>query len=160
MDLGQIELGMGRHDLVGRPPQVLVLQHDVQHPHPGAPDDGAPPADPLFDEVFDPVRDQEVVAGEWPDGASPERLAQIEAAIDFLSNMIADTAAHEFGHSLGLAQPFVPDDAYHNAIPQEGCLMDAGGDRPLEERARYGGNPGARFCTENLWYLQDILPMD
>lgn len=121
---------------------------------------GAPPADPLFDQIFDPLRDLEVVAGEWPDGAAPARLAEIEAALDFLSNMIADTSAHEFGHSLGLAQPFVPDEAYHNAIPQEGCLMDSGRDRPLVERARYEDNLGARFCQENLWYLQDILPME
>ena len=121
---------------------------------------GAPPSNPIFDNIFDHVRDNEVVAGEYPNGASPERVAQIEAAISFLTSMIADTAAHEFGHSLGLAQPFVPDGAYHNAVPQEGCLMDSGGDRPLEERARLGGASGARFCQENLWYLTDILPMD
>lgn len=119
---------------------------------------GAPPADARFDAIFDPVRADEVVAGEWPSGAPPERLAQIEAAIDFLANMIADTTAHEFGHSLGLAQPFGGPRDFHNAIPGEGCLMDAGGDRPLEERARIEGNPGARFCQEELWYLQDILP--
>jgi hypothetical protein len=126
----------------------------------GARPNGAPPADPLFDEVMDPVRNHEVVAGEWPNGASEDRRAEIEAAIHFIASMIADTAAHEFGHSLGLAQPFVPNDAYHNAIPQEGCLMDAGQDRPLAERARHDGNLGARFCQENLWYLQDILPME
>ncbi len=126
----------------------------------GARPRGSPPSHPSFDVIFDPVRDNEVVAGEWPNGASPERLAEIEAAISFISNMIADTAAHEFGHSLGLAQPFVPNEAYHNAIPQEGCLMDAGRDRPLEERSRIEGNLGSRFCQENLWYLQDILPME
>lgn len=121
---------------------------------------GAPPVDPAFDLVFDPVRDNEVVAGEYPDGADSGRIEEIEAAIFFLASMVADTAAHEFGHSLGLAQPFILDGAYHNAVPQTGCLMDSGADRPLVERARLEGNEGARFCQENLWYLLDILPMD
>jgi len=120
----------------------------------------SPPPDPLFDEIFDPVRDHEVVAGEYPDGASPERLAQIEEAIRVLSNIVADTAAHEFGHSLGLAQPFGGPDEWHNTFPIEGCLMDSGQDRPLEERGRFGENLGSRFCGENLWYLQEILPAE
>ncbi len=43
---------------------------------------------------------------------------------------------------------------------REGCLMDAGQDRPFEERTRIEGNLGARFCGENLWYLQDLLPVE
>lgn len=121
---------------------------------------GSPDVDPAFDWVFDPVRDVTVARGEYPDGAPAERLAEIEEAISALANVIADIAAHEFGHSLGLAQPFVPDGAYHNAVPQEGCLMDEAADRPFEERARLHGSPGARFCAENLWYLRDVLPMD
>lgn len=120
----------------------------------------APPETPLFDEIFDCVREEEVVAGEFPDGSDQVRRDQIERAVAALTSMIADTAAHEFGHSLGLAQPSIPDGAYHNAVPQDGCLMDSGRNRPLEERARIDGNPGARFCQENLWYLQDILPME
>jgi hypothetical protein len=131
-----------------------------EHPPSGERPQGAPPAVRVFDDIFDPVRDQEVVAGEYPNGAASSRIAQIEAAISFLSNMVADTSAHEFGHSLGLAQPFVPNEAYHNAIPQTGCLMDTGAERPLEERARLNGNEGARFCQENLWYLLDILPLE
>lgn len=121
---------------------------------------GAPPSNPRFDEVFDEVRENEVVAGEYPSGSEPVRREQIESAVSALSNMIADTAAHEFGHSLGLAQPTIYDGAYHNAVPQDGCLMDSGRNRPLEERAMLDGNQGARFCQENLWYLQDILPME
>jgi len=37
--------------------------------------------------------------------------------------------------------------------------MDSGYDRPFPERARIEGNRGARFCGENLMYLQDILPL-
>jgi len=120
----------------------------------------SPSADPRFDIIFDTLRDNEVVAGEYPHGSDGIRLAQIEAGIWFLSNMIADTAAHEFGHSLGLANPYDPDGRFHNQPSGEGCLMDAGGDRPLEERALLDGNEGARFCTEALWYLLDILPMN
>jgi hypothetical protein len=121
---------------------------------------GAPPVDDRFDEIFDPLRQEEVVAGEYPDGEEVERVEAIERGISFLVNMVADTAAHEFGHSLGLAQPYIPDGAYHNAFPSEGCLMDSGRDRPLEERAGLDGNAGARFCKENLWYLREILPVE
>jgi hypothetical protein len=130
------------------------------HPPFGDRPSGAPPPHPRFDQIFDPVREDEVVAGEYPSGASPERTAEIEAAIAALANLISDTSAHEFGHSLGLAQPYVPEGAFHSAVPGEGCLMDAGGDRPFEERAMIDGNPGARFCQEDLWYLLDILPMN
>jgi hypothetical protein len=119
-----------------------------------------PPPDPRFDQVFDPLREQEVVAGEWPDGSPPARLAAIELGLHVLSSMIADTAAHEFGHSLGLAQPYGPRDRYHNAAPAPGCLMDSGRERPFEERARLDGNEGARFCGESLVYLLDILPAE
>lgn len=120
----------------------------------------SPPADARFDLAFDPVRDSEVVAGEYPDGASPERIAQIEAAVSMLSNIISDTAAHEFGHCLGLAQPFGGPDEFHNTFPIEGCLMDAGQDRPFEERTVIEDNMGSRFCGENLWYLQELLPCE
>lgn len=120
----------------------------------------SPPANPRFDVIFDALRDNEVVAGEYPHGTDGVRLAEIEAGIWFLSNMIADTAAHEFGHSLGLANPYEPSGRYHNRPPASGCLMDAGGDRPIEERALLDGNPGARFCQAALWYLLDILPME
>ncbi len=63
-----------------------------------------------------------------------------------------------FGHSLGLAQPFGSRNAFHNTTPIDGCLMDSGQNRPLEERGLLGDNPGTRYCGENLEYLQDILP--
>jgi len=120
----------------------------------------APTPEPLFDTVFDPVRDREVVAGEYPAGADADRVAAIETAIHALSSLIADTAAHEFGHTLGLANPGLPDGPVHSLVDGEGCLMDAGDDRPFDERARLGGNPGARICDEDLAYLLHILPRD
>lgn len=118
----------------------------------------APEPDPRFDEIFDPLREREVIAGEYPGTAEGERLEQIETAIHFLSSVIADTGAHEFAHSLGLAQPHGPADALHNDSPGDRCLMDEGVDRPIEERGRLDSNPGARFCDENLTYLLEILP--
>ncbi len=131
-----------------------------EHPPFSSRPPAAPPSDPVFDDTFDPVRDHEVVAGEWPDGATPERIAEIELAIHFLSSMVADTAAHEFGHSLGLAEPYGGPTEFHNAIPRDHCLMDSGRNRPLDERARLGGNEGASFCDNNLFYLRDVLPVD
>ena len=120
----------------------------------------APAPDPRFDQVFDPLRQDEVVAGEYPGDASGERLEQIETAIHFITSVIADTAAHEVAHSLGLAQPYGDAEALHNPTPGEGCLMDEADERPLEERARLDGNPGAHFCGENLTYLLEILPVE
>lgn len=120
----------------------------------------SPPPDPRFDAVFDPVRSREVVAGELDGEAEPARVARIEEAIRVFANLVADTAAHEFAHSLGLAQPYGSLDEYHSTFPLEGCLMDAGEERPLEERALLDGNPGARFCGEDLGYLLEILPME
>ena len=129
------------------------------HP-PGERPPAAPPADPRFDEVFDSLRFEEVVAGEYPTGAPPVRIAEIEQALWVLSSMIADTAAHEFGHSLGLAQPYGGPEEFHNTIAREGCLMDSGRDRPFVERARLDGNSGAIFCGDNLFYLRDLLPIE
>jgi hypothetical protein len=131
-----------------------------EHPPSGNRPPAAPPAEPRFDDVFDPIRDEEVVAGEYPAGASQVRVAQIELAISVLASMIGDTAAHEFGHSLGLAQPYGGPEEFHNLIARDGCLMDSGRDRPFEERTRLDGNEGAAFCGENLFYLQDLLPLE
>ncbi len=120
----------------------------------------APEPDPRFNEIFDPLREDEVIAGEYPDSATGDRRPQIEAALEFLANVVADTGAHELAHSLGLAQPYGAEDALHNEEPIEGCLMDEGRERPLVERARLDGNSGARFCDENLDYLLEILPAD
>jgi hypothetical protein len=120
----------------------------------------SPPPDPRFDAIFDPVRSREVVAGELDGGADPARVAQIEEAIRVFANIVADTAAHEFAHSLGLAQPYGSADEYHATFPLEGCLMDQGQDRPLAERALLDGNPGAQFCGEDRAYLLEILPME
>jgi hypothetical protein len=118
----------------------------------------APMPNPRFDDIFDPLRRNEVVADEYPDGATGDRRVEIEAAIDFVVNVVAEIGAHEFGHTLGLAQPDGTIEETHNPIPSDLCLMDSGPDRPMEERARLDGSPGSRFCDNSLMYLRRILP--
>jgi hypothetical protein len=133
-----------------------------EHPGLGERPLASAPPHPRFDEIFDPVRYNEVVADEWPEGASGERRAQIELAVHALSSMVADTAAHELGHSLGLAMPYGSPAQFHNPSPTpgDGCLMDSGSHRPFDERARIDGNAGSHFCPENLAYLRSILPIE
>jgi hypothetical protein len=127
-----------------------------------------PPADvacpdalgePDFDRVFDPVRAREAAAGEYPDGPDPARAAAIAEAVRVLGNVVGDTAAHEFGHSLGLANPYGAADRVHRDPPSDACLMDAGAHRPFAERAERG-SPGAGFCGDEIPYLREILPVD
>jgi hypothetical protein len=115
--------------------------------------------DPEFDRIFDPVRNREVVAGEYPSGPDPARTAQIDAAVRALGNLVGDTAAHEFGHSLGLGMPYGPRDLVHHEPPAEGCLMDAGSYRPFAERAELPGTTPGTWCGDERTYLDEILPV-
>ena len=118
---------------------------------------GAPPTDPLFDEIFGPVRAQSATLAEADGGGSSIRVEQVGRAVRALGSMIGETSAHEVGHSLGLAQPFGPTDAYHSAIPGNGCLMDSGSERPLGERAMEPGFSQTHFCYDTPEYLGQIL---
>ncbi|MDX9722285.1 MAG: hypothetical protein RBU37_16195 [Myxococcota bacterium] len=121
---------------------------------------GGQDPDPLFDEIFDPVRAQAVTLEEARGNATGERAAQVERAIRAFSSIIGETAAHEVGHSLGLSQPHGPPNAYHLEVPGDGCLMDSGGFRPLTERAAEPGAPKPTFCADEPEYLGRILPKD
>jgi hypothetical protein len=128
------------------------------HPElPGERPASAPPAESLFDEVFDPVRTRPATYDEVLGAADPERSAEIDRAIDALANMIGETTAHELGHSLGLAQPYGAPTAFHNDDDGEGCLMDRGGDRPLGERMAAPGFTASHFCYDEPEYLTTIL---
>ena len=80
-----------------------------------------------------------------------------------IGRLAGHTASHEVGHSLGL--PFVagedPEDVvYHNEPLDEAFIMDAGSDRPFQERAELGGQGPAKFSPRNRAYLQRILPLE
>jgi hypothetical protein len=100
-----------------------------------------------------------VAATEWPDGP---RSAAIRDAINLLGNLTGHTASHEVGHALGLAHfPATVEDyteRYHNDPPGPNLIMDAGSDRPFNERAELNGEGPAEFSAENLRYLQAVLP--
>lgn len=124
---------------------------------PGPTPPGAPTPDPLFDEVFGPVRARPATLDEVRGVGDAARVAAVSAAVRSLAWMIAETTAHELGHSLGLARPDQPSGAYHNLDDGPGCLMDAGPDRPFGERAGLPGFAESHFCEQSAEYLQSIL---
>ncbi|MBA3819291.1 MAG: hypothetical protein H0X17_10395, partial [Deltaproteobacteria bacterium] len=89
--------------------------------HPANGVKSVPGADPLFDKTFDPFRPDQgnnpvraVDLAETPavltDGSScpaSGRAGQVACAIYVLGNLIGGTLAHEIGHSLGLANPYM-----------------------------------------------------
>ncbi len=70
---------------------------------------GAPNPDPLFDRLFNPVRDAPATLAEVQGTGGAARVATVQRAIDALANIVGETAAHELGHSLGLANPYGPE---------------------------------------------------
>lgn len=123
-----------------------------------------------FDAIFDAVRPDrgapvsaaDVRAGipALGDGSAclgaHDRRTQIACAVFVLGNLIGTTLTHETGHSLGLADP--TGEAFHDPGDAPNRLMDAGGDRPFDERAELGGQGPAVFCSDEYIYLRTILP--
>ena len=70
-----------------------------------------------------------------------------------LGNLIGTTLTHEVGHSLGLADP--TGELFHDAGDLPNRLMDAGDDRPFEERAELVGQGPGVFCDDEYTYLRD-----
>lgn len=117
----------------------------------------SPDPEPEFDAVVGPFLTEPLRASEWNDPASPRR-AMAERAAELLSNVIAETAAHEVGHALGLANPHLPASGFHRDGAEEGCLMNAGTDRPFHARAALNGEAPATLCGDERAYLLQILP--
>ena len=129
------------------------------HPElPGLAPTGAPPPDPLFDEIFDPVRAQSASLEEVRGEGDPGRAAQVRRALHAFADLVGETVAHELGHSLGLADPYGSATSFHNRLDGEGCLMDSGSARPLAERIREPGSTPTHFCGDAPDYLTLILP--
>ena len=86
----------------------------------------------------------------------------MQNAILLMGNLTGHTAGHELGHAFGLAHfPETVENfaqRFHNDPPGPGLIMDAGSDRPFNERAELNGEGPAKFSDENLDYLKRILP--
>jgi len=137
---------------------VESLLYFSSHPDlPGRRPPGAPDPDPDFDDIFDPVRRNPATAGEIMGTGDPARSAQVDRALRGLASMVGETAAHELGHSLGLASPHGPRTVFHNPRDEEGCLMDSGGSRPIGERTEQEGFALTRLCGSHPEYLNCIF---
>lgn len=139
--------------------------------HPPSGIQKSPLKSPLFDQIFDPFRPDrgsELSTGEAlaagvdsTDGCpASDRSGQAGCAIRILGNLVGSTASHEFGHSLGLANPYGGPTDYHNPGDLPDRLMESGSDRPFAERAELQGQGPAVFCDEEFAYLRKILPLD
>jgi hypothetical protein len=117
----------------------------------------SPEPDPLFDELFDPVRLNPATFEEINGIGDSMRVAEVRRALNALASIIGETTAHELGHSFGMAQPYGSLTAFHNDVDGDGCLMDRGGDRPLGERTEQPGYARTRFCYDEPAYLNEIL---
>ncbi len=137
--------------------------------HPPSDVAGLPLADSTFDEIFDPLRIDRsgqaatltevdgLAARDSGDGCpASDRRTQVACAVFVFGNLIGTTLTHETGHSLGLANP--NGDGFHNPGNQPNRLMDSGENRPFAERAQLQGAGPARFCSEEVTYLKQILP--
>jgi hypothetical protein len=121
-----------------------------------------PNASKAFDRILKPFMPKlggnPIRLHEWPEGP---RQAEIEKAVDMVGNVIGNTVTHEIGHSLGMT--YVPSDQvepgppFHNQNSGK-YIMDAGSERPFEERAEIGDTKPPTFNSRNRQYLETILP--
>ncbi len=129
------------------------------HPDlPGTPPLSRPDPDPLFDEIFNPVRSRTASLAELDGEGDPARVDAVQRAFHALASMIGETTAHELGHSLGLANPRGSPTSFHNATDDPGCLMDNGGNRTIAERTDQPGAEPTHLCHDAPSYLAEIMP--
>jgi hypothetical protein len=124
---------------------------------PGARPNGSPEPEPLFDAIFDPVRNAPATLAELRGDGAAARVAVVARALRALASIIGETTAHELGHSLGLALPDGAPTVFHDPGDDPGCLMETGSSRPLGERADEPGFAETHFCGDAPAYLDRIL---
>ena len=126
--------------------------------HSSLPNNDSIDPDPVFDEIFDPVRTMPAKLSEVQGYGESQRVASVQRAVRALSNIVGETTAHEFGHSLGLANPTADASLmiFHDPGNNPGCLMESGVNRPVGERAAEPGFTPTHFCYDTD-YLQSIL---
>jgi hypothetical protein len=138
--------------------------------HPGSFAKSVPGADPRFDKIFDPFREDQdgtpVSSADLKSSLAPlpngdscpagDRSGRVQCAIFVLGSLVGGTLGHEIGHSLGLANPY--SEGFHNSGDEPSRLMDSGGDRPFTERAEIDGDTPGMFCDDEYDYLREILP--
>jgi hypothetical protein len=88
--------------------------------------------------------------------AGGARSAALKEAVRVLGGLAGNTAVHELGHSLGLAQE-IGIDEFHNPGDTPGQIMNPGGARPFEERAELDGQGPAVWAPGDRAYLEETL---
>ncbi|MCK5795544.1 MAG: hypothetical protein KAI47_00055 [Deltaproteobacteria bacterium] len=149
---------------------VFAMSQFAFSEHPPSGMKRSPLHSPLFDQIFDelrrdggrPATPSEVAVTPTLTSAAlcpgAKRIDKIACAIVVLGNIIGHTAAHELGHSFGLAEPFGAPTAYHNPGDVPNRLMEGGSGRPFAERAELQGEGPAVFCDDEYDYLRSLMP--
>jgi hypothetical protein len=91
--------------------------------------------------------------------AGGDRLKAVSCAAYTLCRLVGETSAHEFGHTMGLANPTINTDSAHNCVDGEHRLMDDGSNRSFFERVPLRGDPKRSLvCQDENDYLRGLLP--
>lgn len=113
---------------------------------------------PAFDEIFKPfapdLGGKPVQTDEFPSG---KRTEKIDRAIHALGSLAGNTAVHEAGHAMGLANTGLRGQVHHSGVNPR-LKMNSGADRSFEQRAELEGAERGIWGERDSEYLQEILP--
>lgn len=120
--------------------------------------ESVPIESPRFDDIFGPfipeLDGKPVQVDEYPSGSRSDEIAK---AIRVLGNLVGNTAVHEVGHALGLANTGVPDQVHHQGL-KPNLIMNRGVDRSFELRAEIDGKGPGIWGKRDSRYLERVLP--